>query len=37
MVEIYVKLIVLGKKTIEDVPSHLKDEVAKRLNELVGE
>lgn len=37
MVEIYVKLIMLGKKTIDDVPNHLKGEVECRLKELVGE
>lgn len=37
MPEIYVKLITLGKKTIEDVPEHLRDEVRRRLGELAGE
>lgn len=37
MTEIYVKLIMLGKKTIDNVPDNLKDEVNRRLNELVGE
>lgn len=37
MPEIYVKLITLGKKNIEDVPEHLRGEVKKRLNELAGE
>lgn len=37
MPEIYVKLILLGKKTIDTVPVHLQDEVRKRLEELAGE
>lgn len=37
MVEIYVKLIMSGKKNIQDVPSNLKGEVEKRIKELVGE
>ncbi len=34
MVNIYVKLIVANKKTIEDVPQHLKEDVNNVLNNL---
>ncbi len=34
LVNIYVKLILAGKKTIEDVPERLKEEVQKALGDL---
>lgn len=34
MVEIYAKLILAGKKTIDDVPMNLRDEVVKILGEM---
>lgn len=37
MGDIYAKLIMLGKKTIDTVPHQLKDEVERRLKELMGE
>lgn len=37
MVEVYVKLIELGLKNIEDVPNNIREKVKIRLNDIKNE